>query len=166
MPPSHCNSQQECNLVYFVGAWKAVRQAFPNVSIKGCAFHFGQAVWRKVQELGLKTTYSQRGAEYRYIRTLMALPFLPHADIEPAFEVLSERANSTELKNLVGYIRLTWFEGAYWTPRTWSIYQHSIRTNNDVEGVFLISRELCSEKKYFGSLNLNLQTMFMRQIIT
>ncbi|XP_061188126.1 uncharacterized protein LOC133196226 [Saccostrea echinata] len=59
------------------GAWKAIREEFPNTLIKGCAFHFGQAVWRKVQELGLRTTYTKRGAEYRYIRSLMALPFLP-----------------------------------------------------------------------------------------
>ncbi|XP_055998163.1 uncharacterized protein LOC125669439 isoform X2 [Ostrea edulis] len=56
---------------------KAIRNEFPNTIIKGCAFHFGQAVWRKVQELGLRTTYSKRGPEYRYIRSLMALPFLP-----------------------------------------------------------------------------------------
>ena len=53
--------------------WKAIRDVFPTASIKGCVFHFTQAVWRKTQELGLKTTYSQRGAEYRYIRMLMAL---------------------------------------------------------------------------------------------
>ncbi|VDI27117.1 Hypothetical predicted protein [Mytilus galloprovincialis] len=73
------------------GAWKAIRHIFPNASIKGCAFHFGQAIWRKVQDLGLKTTYSSRGVEYRYIRTLMALPFLPHSDIRPAFNTLKER---------------------------------------------------------------------------
>ncbi|XP_052090532.1 uncharacterized protein LOC127727130 [Mytilus californianus] len=116
------------------GAWKAIRQIFPNASIKGCAFHFGQAIWRKVQDLGLKTTYSSRGVEYRYIRTLMALPFLPHSGIRPAFNTLKERANSQELKELVVYISSTWFEGRYWCPRTWSIFQHSIRTNNDVEG--------------------------------
>ncbi|VDH91609.1 Hypothetical predicted protein [Mytilus galloprovincialis] len=116
------------------GAWKAIRHIFPNASIKGCAFHFGQAIWRKVQDLGLKTTYSSRGVEYRYIRTLMALPFLPHSDIRPAFNTLKERANSQELKELVVYISSTWFEGRYWCPRTWSIFQHSIRTNNDVEG--------------------------------
>ncbi|CAG2186571.1 unnamed protein product [Mytilus edulis] len=64
----------------------------------------------------------------------MALPFLPHSDIRPAFNTLKERANSQELKELVVYISSTWFEGRYWCPRTWSIFQHSIRTNNDVEG--------------------------------
>ncbi|KAH3887727.1 hypothetical protein DPMN_011746 [Dreissena polymorpha] len=34
-------------------AWLAVRRVFPGVTIKGCVFHWTQAVWRKVQDLGL-----------------------------------------------------------------------------------------------------------------
>lgn len=120
-------------------AWKAIRNEFPNTIIKGCAFHFGQAVWRKVQELGLRTTYSKRGPEYRYIRSLMALPFLPWADIQPAFDRLSARAASPELQQLVGYIDSNWIGSPVWQPRNWSIFQTNVRTNNDVEGKLLIS---------------------------
>ncbi|XP_061178328.1 uncharacterized protein LOC133186965 [Saccostrea echinata] len=116
------------------GAWKAIREEFPNTLIKGCAFHFGQAVWRKVQELGLRTTYTKRGAEYRYIRSLMALPFLPSADIQPAFDRLSARATSQELQQLVAYMDSNWIGSAVWQPRNWSIFQTNVRTNNDVEG--------------------------------
>ena len=118
--------------------WKAIRDVFPTASIKGCVFHFTQAVWRKTQELGLKTTYSQRGAEYRYIRMLMALPFLPSHDIEPAFQLLSDRATSPELRSLVRYMENTWMDNAVWRPRNWSIYRQSIRTNNDVEGMYYL----------------------------
>jgi hypothetical protein len=81
-----------------VGAWKAIREEFEDITNKGCDFHFCQEVFRKVTELGFKTTYSQRGAEYRYNRSLMALPFLPSADIPSAFDQLAPRASSTELK--------------------------------------------------------------------
>ena len=118
----------------FLGAWKAIREEFPNSLVKGCAFHFGQAVWRKVQELGLRTTYSKRGPEYRYIRSLMALPFLPSADIQPAFDRLAVRATSEELQQLVAYMDTNWIGSAVWQPRNWSIFQTNIRTNNDVEG--------------------------------
>jgi hypothetical protein len=86
----------------FLGVWKAVRSEFPTASIKECAFHFGQAVFRKVTELGLKTTYTSRGpAEYRYIRSLMALPFLrPTGQIQSAFDTLAARATSPELQQL------------------------------------------------------------------
>jgi transposase-like protein len=29
--------------------WKAVREVFPAVTMKGCFFHWGQALFRKVQ---------------------------------------------------------------------------------------------------------------------
>lgn len=34
-----------------VGIWQAL---FDDPEIHGCAFHFGQALWRKVQEKGLQ----------------------------------------------------------------------------------------------------------------
>lgn len=36
------------------GLWQALRSVFDSPVIQGCAFHWGQAVWRKVQDLGLK----------------------------------------------------------------------------------------------------------------
>ena len=121
-------------LILIAGAWKAVLEVFPNTTIKGCAFHFSQAIWRKTQELGLATTYTERGAEYKYIRSLFALPFLPHSDIERAFAQLEQRANSMELQQLTRYMRTTWMDNPVWSPRTWSIFQQRVRTNNDVEG--------------------------------
>ena len=76
----------------------------------------------------------KRGPEYRYIRSLMALPFLPSADIQPAFDRLAVRATSEELQQLVAYMNTNWIDSAVWQPRNWSIFQTNIRTNNDVEG--------------------------------
>ncbi len=35
---------------------KGIQFAFPDVEVKGCAFHWIQVVWRKVQDLGLGTS--------------------------------------------------------------------------------------------------------------
>jgi hypothetical protein len=35
------------------GLWQAIRQSFPGYSIQGGAFHWAQAVFRKIQEHGL-----------------------------------------------------------------------------------------------------------------
>jgi hypothetical protein len=42
-------------------AFNAVRNCFPNAQVKGCFFHFGQAIWRRVQRLGLVSLYNEAG---------------------------------------------------------------------------------------------------------
>ncbi|XP_070568671.1 uncharacterized protein [Ptychodera flava] len=37
--------------------WRAAESVFPGVKIHGCSFHWSQALWRKVQELGLSPVY-------------------------------------------------------------------------------------------------------------
>jgi transposase-like protein len=31
----------------------SIKKVFQNAMIKGCSFHFGQSIWRKVQSVGL-----------------------------------------------------------------------------------------------------------------
>ena len=33
--------------------WKAMRKVFPQAGLRGCYFHFTQAVWRKIQLHGI-----------------------------------------------------------------------------------------------------------------
>lgn len=46
-------------------AWSAVAKVLPNVHVHGCAFHWGQAVWRKTQNLGLRSLYLQDSQTFR-----------------------------------------------------------------------------------------------------
>ena len=50
---------------------------FPGVAILGCCFHWTQAVWRKVQELGLQVAYNSDDKTHKYIKKLLALPYIP-----------------------------------------------------------------------------------------
>ena len=34
--------------------WRAIQERFPGFTIQGCIFHWTQAVYRKVQEIGLQ----------------------------------------------------------------------------------------------------------------
>jgi len=49
--PKHILSDFESSLI------EVIRLQFPNATHIGCHFHFGQALWRKVQDTGLVTNY-------------------------------------------------------------------------------------------------------------
>ena len=105
--------------------------------MKGCVFHWTQAVMRKVGEVGLKTTYDRRAGAHHVIRKLLALPFLPASDIPRAFEKLLQKvdSSSTEMTALFSYVKDQWLGSSLWPCEEWSIYRQVVRTNNDVEGI-------------------------------
>lgn len=65
---------------------------------------------------------------------VMALPFLPHHEIEPIFNRIRQQATTEPLCKFVDYVDATWISSNTWPPSSWSVYLQSIRTNNDVEG--------------------------------
>jgi len=88
--------------------WRSVRHVVGEaVDHKGCIFHWTQAVWHKVQDVGLASAYRERDAVHRYVRRLMTLPFLPADDIVPTFEQIKQRAQSSRLLKLVSYLLYT-----------------------------------------------------------
>ena len=104
----------------------AIRNAFalhfPDVTQKGCYFHYGQvsfyailfyiiviiviilvtyynsikALWRRVVQGGMKTTYSQKGhaAFAGFFRAAMGLPYVPEARMTEAVNVLKRIGSS------------------------------------------------------------------------
>ena len=88
----------------------------------------------KVQELGLQSAYSRDDSVFRYIKKLMALPFLPFQEIAPRFVRLSVQTQAQPLLDLVDYMKCQWIENPVFTPKDWNVYKQPIRTNNDIEG--------------------------------
>ncbi|XP_052820018.1 uncharacterized protein LOC128245833 [Mya arenaria] len=99
------------------GLWQALRSVFPGTQLKGCAFHWCQAVLRHVQHLGLKATLKRREGAHQLIRKLLALPFLPGQHIERAFIKLKDRAegSSNQMKELFTYVEDQWMESSLWS---------------------------------------------------
>ena len=58
---------------------------------QGCGFHLSQAVYRKVQDLGLVPAYLEKAGTYWLIRRLLSLHLLHHQDILPQFRKLEEQ---------------------------------------------------------------------------
>ena len=57
--------------------WGAVRSFFPATTLRGCSFHWGQAVWRRIQDDGLGPTYRRKKKIFKFLREILCLPFLP-----------------------------------------------------------------------------------------
>lgn len=130
----HDAAVEEVVCDYEVALWKSVHHVFPEVPIRGCVFHWGQAVFRHVQSLGLATEYLQEGGTYAFIRKLLCLPFLPAEHIQPTFRALCDLNSATHLEPLLEYMDRTWFQSATWSVENLCVYGQSVRTNNDCEG--------------------------------
>ena len=51
---------------YEKAAINALSTTFPCTELQGCYFHFGQAIWRHIQALGLQQRY-QNEEEFQYV---------------------------------------------------------------------------------------------------
>jgi hypothetical protein len=123
-----------CVCDFEAGIWQSIRLVLPEAHLRGCIFHFTQALWRKVQAFGLVPAYNEQGPVYRYIRRMMALPFLPAEQIRPAFDKLATMTEDATMLIFVNYIEATWMRSTVWPVANWSCFLVPIRTNNDCEG--------------------------------
>ena len=87
----------------------------------------------QVQELGLQVAYTEDQGTYEWIRKLLALPFLPYADITTQFERLRLGIEGPR-KELTDYIASQWIYNAIFPMKDWSVFMQPVRTNNDIEG--------------------------------
>jgi hypothetical protein len=117
--------------------WRAIPEVFPDVTVRGCGFHWGQAVWRKIQEIGLQSSYNNDVGTRKFLRKELALPYVPVAHVQDLFTALKteiENSPADLLQRLLQYAENTWITSDIWIPSAWNVFDRSIRTNNDVEG--------------------------------
>ena len=85
----------------------AFRENFPRTTIKGCFFNLTQNVWRKIQEFGLQSRYTQDPIFALKVRMLPALAFATPTDVLDLFtEVFMELP--TEAYDLAIYFEKTY----------------------------------------------------------
>ena len=108
--------------------WGALRQVLPSVVIMGCVFHWTQALWCKIQALGLQAGYTSDNGTFKFLRRVMALPFLPHGQIAHVFNQLLPRATTAPLQEFMEYVQDIWINSNVWPSSCWSVYKEAVRT--------------------------------------
>ncbi|XP_062589819.1 uncharacterized protein LOC134251427 [Saccostrea cucullata] len=78
--------------------------------------------------------YNEKGGVHRFVRQVMALPFLPPEHIEPMFHQLDQRIRTDIMDSFMAYVWRQWFRNVTFPVKNWSVFMSSVRTNNDLEG--------------------------------
>jgi hypothetical protein len=65
-----------------------VQKVFLNSNSYGCNFHFGQAIWRKIQKLNLATLYLNDKLFKKIIKSFINLAYVPIFEVVKTFNIL------------------------------------------------------------------------------
>ena len=116
---------------------------FPKTQIKGCQFHFSQALWKRVNKANLRSEYSKKknAAFANFIRACVGISFVPLNQLDNALNVLRRMGRELKeqkfrdfSKNLVDYLNTFWLNGRY-SRESWNHFVHrGASTNNANEG--------------------------------
>ena len=132
---------------YFMSDFEvAIRDSFtshfPEVTPKGCLFHYSKAVLSKVSKSGFKSDYSNKVSPQfgSFIRAILGLGYVPLYRFKEALRnlyVLAKRLTGRQRKfsrRMIEYVEKVWVNGNF-PPETLVMFQHDGETtNNHSEG--------------------------------
>ena len=125
---------------YELGFINALPNVLPNTQHRGCLFHFDKAVFKKVKEYGLLLDYRNNNRVTKYVRKIMALPFLPILLLRNSYNLHKQRHRRLirrfpALARLNLYVEQTWLNGPFPLP-LWNVYNRPLRlrTSDACEG--------------------------------
>jgi len=127
-------------LMYFErAAMNAINDVFPDVCVKGCSFHFRQALMRRVQQEGLKSVYKENShypSARRWLCMVMAMSMLPAFAVPLVWNELKNTCTTgnavldAKLQAFAQYFESTWIAGDF-NPELWTHFDHTgPRTTN------------------------------------
>jgi hypothetical protein len=123
-----------------MGAIQAIHNILPGTATKGCLFHYGQAINRCVQRIGLAAEYRavQNEQLRQWIRRICALPMIPLEELDGVWAQITLGApNIPAAAEMHNYVNTTWMDvGARFSRNIWNHFDRldQSRTNNAMEG--------------------------------
>ena len=125
---------------------------FPSIKLRGCFFHFKQAVGRWIFKNGYKVTYTTCLLFQKWFRKLTSLAVCLLEQIKEAWDIIvgeSSKLNEINVKPILNYFEKTWMNGDF-PPEDWNQFDNKEdRTNNYVESYNnQINRKLKTKPSY------------------
>lgn len=133
-----------------LGMLKALNNVFVGVEVKGCYFHWKQAIFRKMQKSNILNAYNTNAQFQEGVKKLYALVCVPEGYVAEVFSSITiwfqEHCNIPEATSLLQYFEKTWtgkcsrgrvVKDPILPPKLWNhfkgILDGEILTNNSVE---------------------------------
>lgn len=138
---------------------KTVNNLFPNCQVKGCLFHYSQAILRRFNFIFGKRNYLNEDL-HKLVRRVSALPFVPIESVDDIWEEVMEQTDRNDLSiiEFLDYVTDTWIDtNAQFKKDIWNHYRNfKTRTNNHLEGFHnaLNKKAGGSHKNFFQFVNL------------
>lgn len=120
----------------------AAKSFLPSTVFKGCLFHFGQILWRKVQKEGLSNKYGNDEIFNMQIRMLKSLAFVPPEEVNEYYSELYDSIHDKDWIKIANYFKKNYISnqnsGSRYDPNFWCIGDARSelfpRTQNTIEG--------------------------------
>ncbi|CAF0810125.1 unnamed protein product [Didymodactylos carnosus] len=124
----------KCMMDFERAVMNSFHEAFPNIDVKCCWYHFVQSLWRKIQKLGLTTLYETDPMVNTWLKQFMALPLISKGLINDGFRLLKDTmpSNDNTYHKFIKY-----FEKEYMKRTSMAFWHHGsndMKTNNSLEG--------------------------------
>lgn len=131
---------------------------FPLSTNYFCYFHYSQAIYRRINTLGLKKTIKNDIIFKKLLNMIFFLPFFPIERILNAYKAIKEQYlhyNDDRINSLLSYFEKNFvglkIDGSYIAPKysieSWNVYYRTLnnipRTTNNVEAWNRVFNEKC-----------------------
>ncbi|KAE9521880.1 hypothetical protein AGLY_017687, partial [Aphis glycines] len=115
----------------------AISEIFPEVLRKGCRFHLGQTMWRKIQSIGLSKYFEKKSEIGNYLKLFFGSSFLKPEEIQQCFseDLMDIKPNNQQLHDFCNFFEKNYIlESCKFPPSIWAEFSNSLmRTTNACE---------------------------------